>query len=129
MNLSAKLTRREQDVAELLAWGASKKEVSVHLFISERTVENHTRNIYDKTGCTKVNELSAWWFCNRFHIPLSLSPLARKIVASVVLAIYVLGATNDLTHLQRERISSPRIACRSIRFTRRNNQELKTFVA
>ncbi|WP_352423457.1 helix-turn-helix transcriptional regulator [Proteiniphilum sp.] len=129
MKLNAQLTRRERDITELLAWGASKKEVANHLFISERTVENHTRNIYEKTGCSKVNELSAWWFCFRFRIPLSLSPLGRKIVAVVVLATYIFGATNDLAYHQRVRVSSPRIAYRSMRFTRKNNNDSKTFVA
>lgn len=40
MRLKAELTRREGEVAELLAWGASKKEVAERLFISARTVEN-----------------------------------------------------------------------------------------
>ena len=40
MKLSAELSRRENEVAELLAWGASKKEVADKLFISTRTVEN-----------------------------------------------------------------------------------------
>lgn len=128
MNQNAKLTSRERDVAELLAWGATKKDVAKHLFISERTVENHTRSIYEKTETNKVNELSAWWFCDRFHIPMSLSPLSRKIISSVILAVYIFGASNDLLYHQRVRISSSRITYRSMRFTRRNNNS-KTFVA
>ena len=68
MNNAKPLTKRESEIAELFAWGASKKDIAKRLFISERTVENHTRNIYEKTGCSKVNELSAWWFCKTFHI-------------------------------------------------------------
>ena len=58
----AELTKRESEIAELFAWGASKKDVANRLFISERTVENHARNIYAKIGCQKINELCAWWF-------------------------------------------------------------------
>lgn len=83
------LSVREREVAELLAWGASKKQVSEKLYISEKTVDNHTRSIYCKTGCNKVNELSAWWFCNEFHIPVTLSPFAKKLFASILLAIYL----------------------------------------
>jgi DNA-binding CsgD family transcriptional regulator len=126
MKLKANLTRRERDITELLAWGASKKEVASHLYISERTVENHARNIYEKTGCNKVNELSAWWFCFRFRIPMSLSPI-RRIAASIMLAIYVFGATNDISNHQRVRISSPRVTSRVVRYNRKSNQ--KTFVA
>ena len=76
------LTKRETEIAELLAWGATKKDVANRLFVSERTVENHTRNIYEKTGVTKINELSAWWFCTTFNISFDLSPLKRSAIAT-----------------------------------------------
>jgi DNA-binding CsgD family transcriptional regulator len=87
MNIIANLTSRETEIAELFAWGASKREVADHLNVSERTVENHARNIYVKIGCGKVNELSAWWFCTRFNISFELSPLKRKIVSLCMLFI------------------------------------------
>lgn len=83
----AELTKRESEIAELFAWGASKKDVANRLFISERTVENHARNIYAKIGCQKINELCAWWFCTTFHISFDLSPLKRKIIARVFLML------------------------------------------
>lgn len=89
MNETVKLTKRESEIAELFAWGASKKDIANRLFISERTVENHARNIYEKTGCTKVNELSAWWFCVSFRISFDLSPLKRKVIAICLLILIV----------------------------------------
>lgn len=83
----ADLTKRESEIAELFAWGASKKDVANRLFISERTVENHARNIYAKVGCQKINELCAWWFCTTFHISFDLSPLKRKTIAGVFLML------------------------------------------
>lgn len=83
----AELTKRESEIAELFAWGASKKDVANRLFISERTVENHARNIYSKIGCQKINELCAWWFCTTFHISFDLSPLKRKTFAYFMLLI------------------------------------------
>lgn len=77
----ANLTKRESEIAELFAWGASKKDVANRLNISERTVENHARNIYAKIGIQKVNELCAWWFCTTFHISFDLSPLKRNMIA------------------------------------------------
>ena len=121
MNLSAKLTIREREVTELLAWGATKKEVATHLFISERTVENHTRSIFGKTGCTKVNQLSAWWFCTRFHIPLSLSPLARKVAAGLLLLIYASGTFGHDIDQPRVRTASSRIIVRSRTSRRKEN--------
>ncbi|MCM1168826.1 MAG: helix-turn-helix transcriptional regulator [Bacteroides sp.] len=78
------LTKREREIAELFAWGATKKDVAKRLFLSERTVENHARNIYAKTGCTKVNELAAWWFCTTYHISFSLSPLKRGVLSALM---------------------------------------------
>lgn len=87
MEARAELTKRESEIAELVAWGGSKKEIASHLFISERTVENHIKNIYSKVGCGKSNELSAWWFCTRFHISFDLSPLKRSIIGFCFLII------------------------------------------
>ncbi len=87
MDEANNLTKRESEIAELFAWGASKKDIANRLFISERTVENHTRNIYEKTGCSKVNELSAWWFCTTFHISFDLSPFKRKAIAIMLLIL------------------------------------------
>lgn len=81
------LTKREAEVAELFAWGATKKDVANRLFISERTVENHARNIYEKIGISKINELSAWWFCTTFNISFDLSPLKRRSIALVLLVL------------------------------------------
>lgn len=89
MNILTKLTAREAQIAELFAWGASKRDVASRLFISERTVENHARNIYDKIGCNKVNELSAWWFCTKFNISFDLSPLKRRIAAFAMLVLII----------------------------------------
>ncbi len=90
MNAGAKLTRRETQVGRLIAWGACKKTVADHLFISVHTVENHVRNIFEKTECRSVNEFSAWYFCTQFGISMELSPL-KNIVAVCLLIIYMSG--------------------------------------
>lgn len=77
MKDAATLSIRETQIAEMIAWGQSKKEISSKLFISERTVENHTRTIYKKVGVSKSNELSAWWFCKHYNIPKIESPVFK----------------------------------------------------
>lgn len=116
---AATLTRREAEIAELFAWGASKKEVADRLFISERTVENHARNIYEKTGCSKVNELAAWWFCKRFNISFDLSPLKRRIVSICLLAIVIPQVTRMDNAILRVR----NVASRATRVCRRKAEE------
>lgn len=78
MNATATLTKRETEIAELIAWGSTKKDVAKRLSISTRTVENIARSIFFKTKVTKSNELSAWWFCKKYRIPITESPLIKK---------------------------------------------------
>lgn len=127
MNESANLSCREKEVAELLAWGASKKEVADHLFIAESTVANHAQSIYLKTGCGKAAELSAWWFCHRFRIPLSLSPLYRGIVACLFLMIYLQGSFYELPDHRGVGTSSRR--CISCLVRRKNDNPIKISAA
>lgn len=118
----ANLTKRETEVAELLAWGATKKEAAKNLFVSERTIENHTRNIYEKTGVTKINELSAWWFCTNFHISFDLSPLTRRAIATCLFVLVVFQMTfNSDTIIRAQRTQSRTTRIRSAR--RKNESE------
>lgn len=79
------LTARERQVAELLAWGDSAKEVPQDLVriyggqeISVNTVRNITANIFTKLQISKVSELSAWWFCTVEGVDSSHSPLKPR---------------------------------------------------
>lgn len=90
MNPAAHLTHREQEIGKLIAWGACKKLVAQRLFISVHTVENHVRNMFEKTECRSVNEFSAWYFCTHFNISMELSPL-KNIIAALLLTIYLSG--------------------------------------
>jgi len=51
------LTRRERDVAQLVAAGSSNKEIAEALGISYRTVEDHRANIMRKLGVKSGHEL------------------------------------------------------------------------
>ncbi|MDR1652884.1 MAG: helix-turn-helix transcriptional regulator [Prevotellaceae bacterium] len=85
MKINAILTKREAEIAELLAWGAAKKEVANKLYISTRTVENTARSIFEKINIQKATELCVWWFCTKFDISFDLSPVKRAIIASLIL--------------------------------------------
>jgi predicted ATPase/DNA-binding CsgD family transcriptional regulator len=54
------LRPREADVAKLVAEGLTNKEIGKHLFISERTVESHVRNILDKLGFNSRTQIAGW---------------------------------------------------------------------
>ncbi|OUN69511.1 hypothetical protein B5G10_11580 [Barnesiella sp. An55] len=106
MNFKAELSRRENQVAELLAWGASKKEVASRLFVSTRTIENTARNIYAKLGIQKATELCVWWFCTKCGVPVSLDPLKRAITAIVLLLVLLpreLSGNGDIFRIGRDK--------------------------
>ncbi|MDD4593042.1 MAG: helix-turn-helix transcriptional regulator [Parabacteroides sp.] len=121
--MTAELTKREIQISELIAWGASKKDVASLLFISEHTVDKHVRHIYEKTGCTKINELSAWWFCKHFNISFSLSPLATKIVSIALLILFSYGEIKQTSLITQQR---NRVQTRTERIeTRSRTQRLR----
>jgi len=55
-----RLTRREQDVAALVAQGMSNSQIAASLVISVRTVETHVAHIMDKLGCSTRAQIAAW---------------------------------------------------------------------
>jgi non-specific serine/threonine protein kinase len=55
------LTRREQEVAKLVARGLSNKEIANQLIISPRTAEAHVENILAKLGFTSRIQIARWW--------------------------------------------------------------------
>jgi predicted ATPase/DNA-binding CsgD family transcriptional regulator len=54
------LTKREQQVAKLVAEGLSNKDIASQLVISRRTAETHVENILTKLGFTSRTQISAW---------------------------------------------------------------------
>src|SRR4029453_10611480 len=46
------LTRRESEVAELVARGLTNREIAAQLYLSARTVETHVANILTKLSLT-----------------------------------------------------------------------------
>ncbi|QLY30178.1 LuxR family transcriptional regulator [Nocardia huaxiensis] len=54
------LTRRERDVARLVAAGHSNKRIAADLVISVRTAETHVEHILTKLGFTSRTQVAAW---------------------------------------------------------------------
>jgi predicted ATPase/DNA-binding CsgD family transcriptional regulator len=54
------LTRREREVAGLLAEGLSNKDIAAQLVISQRTVETHVDHILGKLGMTSRGQVASW---------------------------------------------------------------------
>ena len=56
----APITEREREVLQLVARGHTYREAGKELFISERTVETHVRNILGKLHLTRREELARY---------------------------------------------------------------------
>ena len=54
------LTRREREVANLVAQGLTNRELAEKLFISERTAEGHVEQIRNKLGFRSRTNIAAW---------------------------------------------------------------------
>jgi DNA-binding NarL/FixJ family response regulator len=54
------LAKREVEVAKLVAEGLTNKQIGTRLFISERTVATHVRNILDKLGFDSRAQIASW---------------------------------------------------------------------
>jgi non-specific serine/threonine protein kinase len=58
------LSRREREVATLVAGGSTNAQVAGSLFISERTVESHLASIFNKLGVDNRMQLARWVIAN-----------------------------------------------------------------
>lgn len=54
------LSPREREVARMVAQGLSNREVAAALYLSERTVERHVQNIFNKLDLNSRTQLAAW---------------------------------------------------------------------
>jgi DNA-binding CsgD family transcriptional regulator len=59
------LSKREEEVARLVAEGLTNKEIGARLFISEHTVDSHVRGILNKLGFDSRARVAAWMAATR----------------------------------------------------------------
>ena len=57
---AAHLTKREREVAELIAEGLTNKEIAARLVISPRTAQGHVEHLLTKLGFTSRAQVAAW---------------------------------------------------------------------
>lgn len=114
------LSKREYEIAELVAWGLTKKEVANRLDISYHTVSQHIRNMYEKLRIRKETDLTRWYFIHRYDIPAE-NPL-RKFMAIFLLLISMSTVITDQDILRVFRTRSAKAY--SIRATRSKKKNI-----
>jgi predicted ATPase/DNA-binding CsgD family transcriptional regulator len=55
-----RLTRREREIADLVAEGLTNRQISERLVVAQRTAEGHVARILSKLGFTSRRQLVAW---------------------------------------------------------------------
>ncbi|MGZ4506540.1 MAG: response regulator transcription factor, partial [Blastococcus sp.] len=53
------LTRREREVAELVADGLTNRAIAQRLYLSERTAANHVQHILDKLALANRSQIAS----------------------------------------------------------------------
>jgi DNA-binding NarL/FixJ family response regulator len=54
------LSLRELDIVRLIADGLSNKEISARLYLSEKTIKNHTARIFAKFGVSARTQVAVY---------------------------------------------------------------------
>lgn len=60
------LTRREQQLVQLVSLGLTNKEIAGRLYLSEQTVKNHLRRMFRKSGAADRLEAVGFWRAQGF---------------------------------------------------------------
>lgn len=122
MNLNATLSEREEQVGKFLAWGYMKKEIAGALNLSEHTVVNHARSIYEKTEVSSLGQFAAWWFVVKHGVSMAAKPLLS------ILFIFLI-CVNEFNDDDNKMVRASRVKVRSVKVSkgrRRNENEENT---
>ena len=63
------LTRREREVAGLIARGFTNRQIATELVITEGTAANHVEHILSKLGFRSRSQIAAWAVERGLHTP------------------------------------------------------------
>lgn len=86
LNMDASLTARQEEVAYMVGFGLSRKEVAAKLGVSYKTVDNEVQQVYARIGASKVTELTIFCFCRKFKIPISSLMVVVFLVCTLIVS-------------------------------------------
>jgi DNA-binding CsgD family transcriptional regulator len=101
-----KLSCREYDVARLIAWGASDKEVAEELYISVHTAHTHRRNILRKIGGRNTADITRYFLSKEYGVCFGLNPRQIRHIAFGLLLLVCVNEfiDNELLRVRRTRL-------------------------
>ena len=74
----ALLTKREEEVVELVSEGLTNKEISHRLKLSEHTIKNYLFRLFEKLGVSSRIELILYAFRQRSPVPFGDDPESKS---------------------------------------------------
>jgi DNA-binding CsgD family transcriptional regulator len=89
-----KLSNTELNIARLLAWGYTQKEIAEMVHRSPLTISVHLRNIYRQLGIHKETDLTRWYLFKEYHI--NDNPF-KKVLAVLFLMLSISSAVFDIS--------------------------------
>lgn len=87
--MTHQVTPREMQIAELIYFGATEKEISNHLDIAIDTVKSHKRNLFVKTRSRNIADVTRWYVHRQTGISINPSPFLRKIMVCLLLFLII----------------------------------------
>jgi DNA-binding CsgD family transcriptional regulator/DNA-binding beta-propeller fold protein YncE len=108
------LSRRELEVAALVAEGLTNKAIAQRMFISERTVDGHLEHIREKLGVSSRAQVSAWFVAQSrddrhgaVAPPIPRRRIRRTNILLPVVALAVLALVIGVTLFERIGLEPP----------------------
>lgn len=112
------LTHREMEIAELISFGLTEKEIANYLDISVFTLKTHKRNLFNKTGCRNIADVTRWYIQEVSGIKIEPKEPIKKLV-SVFMLILIIIAEFSTSEFVRSRIRTKTVTTRTARSVKR----------
>lgn len=84
------ITTRETQIAELITWGQTEKDMARNLFLSVDTIKTHKKNLMRKIGANNIADVTRWFIVKTTSIQLCKSEFVRQTI-SIFLLLLTLG--------------------------------------
>lgn len=94
-SVKSPFTKREAQIASLLAEGLSEKEIADRLNISSATVNHHTQNIREKNGLSKNSEIILMYIAHVNKKPFSLKNIREKCIGIILIMLNICEISNE----------------------------------
>jgi DNA-binding CsgD family transcriptional regulator len=82
--MSNHVTPRELQIAELISFGKTEKEIGNFLDLSVDTIKSHKRSLFTKTCSRNIADVTRWYFTHKSGVSITPSFGVRVAVFSVI---------------------------------------------